>query len=556
MPFGLHVARLTLAGGVTLPLSPGAIVVVVGPNNSGKTTFLRDINQTLTNQDHGLWVKDATLVRRGTDSECEEWLLSHAVQRPDGHLFRGREHWVSVSNVREWLATPGPLRHIVRDLVSFASAEERLSLSKPVKAVDPFDIDSRASHPVQVLYEQPDIEERVSKSVRAAFGMPLGVNRLAAPNIRLFLGTIPSHRRPQDAVDALRHLPDLSLQGDGVRSFVGCLLAATVGDYSIVLVDEPEAFLHPPQARFIGSALAKDKHPSAQLFIATHSVDVLRGLLDTASESLIVVRLTRHGGQSAAHILPNEQVAELWRNPVLRYSNPLDGLFHEEAIICEADGDCRFYGWLMDDIAKQSPYRLPDSMLIPSGGKHQIPDLVSALRAVGVPTRAIVDFDVLNDATLLERLVTVLGGRWSEVEPLWRRVDGEVRNRFKARPPLTAREDIQAALNRVTADDFPEDIVRTIRVSMTGLSSWAQIKSMGVNALRGQGRSDAEELLDVLRPHGLHVVPVGEMEDWVPRLSGSKAEFVARALALDPRCQELRDAREFVSGLVAQAHAT
>ena len=51
---------------------------------------------------------------------------------------------------------------------------------------------------------------------------------------------------------------------------------------SILLLDEPEAFLHPPQARLLGEIIAKEKSHRAQLFVATHSSDVLQGLMNVA----------------------------------------------------------------------------------------------------------------------------------------------------------------------------------------------------------------------------------------------------------------------------------
>jgi hypothetical protein len=47
------------------------------------------------------------------------------------------------------------------------------------------------------------------------------------------------------------------------------------------VIDEPEAFLHPPQARLIGSSLVQDRRDNRQLFIATHSADILSGVLNT-----------------------------------------------------------------------------------------------------------------------------------------------------------------------------------------------------------------------------------------------------------------------------------
>jgi len=43
-------------------------------------------------------------------------------------------------------------------------------------------------------------------------------------------------------------LPQVQEQGDDVKSFVGMLLAITATEYPLLLIDEPETFLHPPQA--------------------------------------------------------------------------------------------------------------------------------------------------------------------------------------------------------------------------------------------------------------------------------------------------------------------
>ncbi|MBK9599392.1 MAG: ATP-binding protein, partial [Flavobacteriales bacterium] len=132
-------------------------------------------------------------------------------------------------------------------------------------------------------------------------------------------------------------MPELQRQGDGMRSFAGVLLHTTVGHESIFLLDEPEAFLHPPQARLLGRMLVEDKQANRQLFIATHSGDVLKGILDSGSKNVRVVRLRREGNVNIMRQLDNDKITELWGDPLLRYSDILDGLFHEKVIITEGD---------------------------------------------------------------------------------------------------------------------------------------------------------------------------------------------------------------------------
>lgn len=52
--------------------------------------------------------------------------------------------------------------------------------------------------------------------------------------------------------------------GDGVKCFVGLCLSILACPFRIVLIDEPEAFLHPPTAYSLGRNLsqwAKEKRP-------------------------------------------------------------------------------------------------------------------------------------------------------------------------------------------------------------------------------------------------------------------------------------------------------
>jgi predicted ATPase len=97
-----------------------------------------------------------------------------------------------------------------------------------------------------------------------------------------------------------------------MRSFAGVLLATSVGRESIMLIDEPEAFLHPPQARLLGTTLVQDRNKEQQLFIATHSTDMLRGVLDTESTDVRVVRIRRNGLTNTVRLLSNDRIKELW----------------------------------------------------------------------------------------------------------------------------------------------------------------------------------------------------------------------------------------------------
>lgn len=139
-----------------------------------------------------------------------------------------------------------------------------------------------------------------------------------------------------------QNLP-LTAQGDGMRSFATVILRTLApAAMSIILLDEPEAFLHPPQARLLGELIAKERPIGRQLFIATHSQDVLQGLLNVAPDNLRIIRLQRSGVVNKVKELDKYLTKKISADPIMRFSSVLSGVFHKRVIVCESDSDCMF----------------------------------------------------------------------------------------------------------------------------------------------------------------------------------------------------------------------
>src|SRR5439155_26581235 len=151
--------------------------------------------------------------------------------------------------------------------------------------------------------------------------------------------------------------PELHAAGHGMRSFAGCLLHVFTSPSFVLLIDEPEVFLHPPHARMLGTLLAREKSTNRQLIIATHSADFLRGIIDSGHKHVKIVRITREDDVNHAYELGTEQIRELWSDPILRFSNIFDGLFHDLVVVCEGDADCRFYSAIADVLPSESRER-------------------------------------------------------------------------------------------------------------------------------------------------------------------------------------------------------
>lgn len=119
----------------------------------------------------------------------------------------------------------------------------------------------------------------------------------------------------------------ISLASDGVKAFTGMVTEMIAGDPSVLLMDEPEAFLHPSLSFKLGKEVsgimsASDK----RLFVATHSSNFVMGCIQSGAP-VNIVRLTYRNDIPTARILPNEDILKLMRNPLLRSTGVLSGLF-------------------------------------------------------------------------------------------------------------------------------------------------------------------------------------------------------------------------------------
>ena len=105
----------------------------------------------------------------------------------------------------------------------------------------------------------------------------------------------------------LKKLENLHEQGDGIRSAVAILAALIVNEHSLFLIDEPEAFLHPPQARLLGNNIV-ELSESKQFFLATHNIDLIRGILEKNSSRVKIIKINRDNNNNTIFKLNNQDI--------------------------------------------------------------------------------------------------------------------------------------------------------------------------------------------------------------------------------------------------------
>ena len=561
MSVKLRISTVTLNSGEEVEFPDSGVTVVVGPNNSGKSSLLREIFQIVQNglqntNKSRVILTGARFTKSGDQGAHGQFLEQHtrAFSSPDGNTYL-RSLEVNVTQVQAaswWTGFPGGGLHSSAFLYCrLADTLSRLTITSPPSPVNL--LTDALSHPIHVLQDDDAVEMRFSEYLKAAFGQDLILNRGAGSTLPLHMGQRPLPSPGEDRVSknylkALSGVPLVHEQGDGIKSFVGCLLSAIAMNRFITLVDEPEAFLHPPQAKMLGNLLAREQREN-QLLVATHSGDVLRGLLDGAGSQLNVLRITRKQNKNYVNRLEPNEIKGLWSDPILRFSNILDGLFHEAVVLCESDSDCRFFSAVLSVLTEER--RWPDVMFASSGGKDRMPVILRALRKIKVPIHVAADFDLLTDERKAQEVFESLGGEWRTVASDYKQV-AEVLERKT--PPLSANqviERIRGVLSSVEkTQQWTEDSKELIRVAMKSTSSWATAKELGKVAIpSGAPTAALDRLLAAFEDVGIFLVPSGELESFDKTVGMHGPRWVAKVLEKNLSSTDFAPAREYVKKL-------
>ncbi len=546
------ISSITFSGGQQFEFRPKEKVILVGPNNSGKSQTLREIIKYVDKGDQSrpVVLKSLEVTKTGTGDDLKNFLEENATVVGMQYHYKG---WVFHTQHTMMWNQPLLSNDLYKGFLKNIDANNRLQICSLKNSVG--DEDQRTT-PQHLLYDSVAMMDRISGLFRQAFGQDLIINYRGGKHIPIHVGEKPpeaiGHPVSDAYVDALKKNPLLHEQGDGVKSYAGILFEAVVSDYDITLIDEPEAFLHPPQMRRLGDTLAAEVQ--GQLFVATHSSDILRGFLEGTKGNVRMLRIRRNGDMNTVAEAAPDVVKELWNTPVLRYSNALEGVFHEQAILCEDHSDCRLFNAVADHLTETNSERWLDTAYIPTGGKHSIPTIANVLRKIGVPTKAVFDIDLLRSQGDLKKSVEAFGGDWSDFEDLWRRVNAAVCDGIPVKSNEEIKASIRETLDTAETDDLPKN---EILDAMKRGSAWSTVKRVGPAGLpRGTARSDYDALTGKLEAIGIYLVPVGEVEAFCPEMGLHGPKFVNKVLGdMDLADSRLEALRTFVTKFHNGDHA-
>lgn len=485
------------------------ITVFVGPNSSGKSKVLSEIYHYCISgeRDFNNVIVDIIEFEELSRESAIEIIEQNTLQptagenMSDGEIMFGNIGHCQKFQIEELIKSltystkigPRTYNSNVGTLCKFVlcfktlmlSGENRINL---VNAQPARDLQQPPDTSLQVLFRDDEKRAELRRIVYEAFDKYLVIDPTALSTLRLRLSTKePSSIQEERGIDkrAIKFHEAaqlIDLASDGIKAFVGIMAEIIAGDPKILLIDEPEAFLHPAVSHNLGKEIAiASGSQKKNLFVSTHSSRFVMGCIQSGVP-VNIVRLTYRDNVPTARILSSEKIVTLMRNPLLRSAGVLEGLFYEFVVVTESDTDRAFYQEINERLLREkSDWGIPNCLFLNAQNKQTVPTILKPLRELGIPTVGIVDIDVLKDG----------GQSWKKFLD-----SGFIPE---------SQQCSLASLRLAIKTKFDE-------------SSKEMKCDGGIDILTIKDKEAANNLFDQLEKYGIFVVRKGELETWLPKI--------------------------------------
>lgn len=537
----MEIENITLKNNQTIKL--GKISILVGANNVGKSQTLRDIQQRMQS---GLTSKFIILKEINFRKPDNFNDLFANLKVVDSLNSIGQKRIIGINNNMtgqdsfeinyehskyqfeqqpnlDWV-----LGNLSKFKVSHLDSSTRLNLINTTNSFNP-DIED-PSNILQNLFVNKENEDLLKIAFNEAFGMEIMLDYSGLKDFCLRVAKefpeIP--KDPREAYPITKEFNKIDTQGDGFRSFVGIVLSLLFSKDRIILLDEPEAFLHPAQARYLGKWIADNSDKlSGQIIISTHNANFLSGLLQS-DKKVDIYRLNRNQDDTTFKLIPPDATENLTKSPMLSSQRVLEAIFHKAVIVCEADADRIVY-----QTVSTLHHNNQEILFVYSHNKQTLKDVASLLIATQIPVGVISDIDLLNDETDFKNLILAVTQNEASAELLVKRkeIADSVDNSSEQQALYKIKENIAEFLEQLSKNEHTyggaKGAINRIRKET---SKWIFPKKNGIEGFSLEIRPKVLEVIRELNEKNIFIIPVGELEGWMDLGTSRKNNWIVIAL--------------------------
>lgn len=530
------IQKIKFNDGTEIELASDDIVVFVGPNNVGKSRALKDIRSDIIEADFKKIIIDEIQYKTSNFNEVsmKRYFNDNYFTSQNGSYEIVIDncsygfHNSNFENVKD------DSRYFYKALFNYLSTENRLEMSSPISFS--YVNDKLSFNIMRKLEKDKYAIKKLNDILLSCFNRAVDIGEGLWQNAisKLYkFGTkeeidLSVNSDTREARCLLESLENLNDQGDGVRSAVSILSSLIASDSSLYLIDEPETFLHPPQARVLGGNIV-DLSSNKQCFISTHNIDLLRGIIEKESSRVKIIKIDRVDNSNSFSVLDNDSLVKIATDRNLKYSNILNGLFYNQVALCENESDCKFYSALLEMV---DVHVYQNTLFCAVGGKDQFKIIVPLLNRLKINSLIIADLDLINDKDKLKALLNSINSDFYDQI-------SESHNEFLTLfqegtdDQIKKQEVIKQEILQLFNDDkyMSDDVANKIRTKLKNINHFKLLKNSGKSCIpSGKCVAKYKEIVSFLNNNNIYVVECGEIEKFIPDVDGHGPSWVEEVL--------------------------
>lgn len=537
-----------------IELSNDDIVVFVGANNVGKSRALKDIKNDILESSSKKVIVDEIEYQ---DTNFEEINMMNYFKNnfelgPNGYDIAVDVNYTYNYNEHNFQNVKSGDKHFYKVLFSFLSTESRLNMTAPISYS--FIKDKLSFGIMRKLERDKKSITKLNDILFSCFGKKIDISE------GLWQGAVSKLYKfgTKDEIDKsvsadtrearclLEVLENLDDQGDGIRSAVAILASLITTTHSLYLIDEPETFLHPPQARILGRNIV-DLSQNKQCFISTHNIDLLRGMLEKDYARIKIIKINRTDNVNEFHVLDNDSIKVISNDKNLKYSNILNGLFYNTVVLCENESDCKFYSALLEKIDSDC---YQNTLFCAVGGKDQFKIIIPLLNKLKINFLVIADLDLINNRDKLKDLInSIEDNKYNQISSIHNdflnMFESGVDNQVKKQSVI--KEEILSFIT--DAPYMFDETASKIRQVLKNISHLKLLKNCGKSCLpAGECVQKYNQIIYFLNESNIFVVECGEIERFITEIDGHGSLWVEEVFKKYPTLDEpeYSNAKEFI----------
>ena len=537
-----------------IELSNDDIVDFVGANNVGKSRALKDIKNDILESSSKKVIVDEIEYQ---DTNFEEINMMNYFKNnfelgPNGYDIAVDVNYTYNYNEHNFQNVKSGDKHFYKVLFSFLSTESRLNMTAPISYS--FIKDKLSFGIMRKLERDKKSITKLNDILFSCFGKKIDISE------GLWQGAVSKLYKfgTKDEIDKsvsadtrearclLEVLENLDDQGDGIRSAVAILASLITTTHSLYLIDEPETFLHPPQARILGRNIV-DLSQNKQCFISTHNIDLLRGMLEKDYARIKIIKINRTDNVNEFHVLDNDSIKVISNDKNLKYSNILNGLFYNTVVLCENESDCKFYSALLEKIDSDC---YQNTLFCAVGGKDQFKIIIPLLNKLKINFLVIADLDLINNRDKLKDLInSIEDNKYNQISSIHNdflnMFESGVDNQVKKQSVI--KEEILSFIT--DAPYMSDETASKIRQVLKNISHLKLLKNCGKSCLpAGECVQKYNQIIYFLNESNIFVVECGEIERFITEIDGHGSLWVEEVFKKYPTLDEpeYSNAKEFI----------